>query len=88
LQTLQRAYATHLGYPIEAMEPDADLEGDLGIGSLKHMEILATLVDQFGLHHVFDDSRFALAPTLAELARLIDEVNRGDRVGAERSADA
>lgn len=88
LQTLQRTYATHLGYPIEAMEPDADLEGDLGIGSLKHMEILATLVDQFGLHHAFDDSRFALAPTLAELARLIGEVNGGGRVGAERSADA
>ncbi|GAA2122725.1 acyltransferase domain-containing protein [Streptomyces synnematoformans] len=73
LATLQQVYADRLGYPVEAMDPDADLEGDLGIDSLKRMEVLSTLIDRFGLHHVADDARFALQSTLGGLARLIDE---------------
>ncbi|MFW6690944.1 acyltransferase domain-containing protein [Streptomyces sp. MAR4 CNX-425] len=73
LATLQQVYADRLGYPVEAMDPDADLEGDLGIDSLRRMEVLSTLIDRFGLHHVADDTRFALQSTLGGLARLIDE---------------
>ncbi|WP_407562553.1 acyltransferase domain-containing protein [Streptomyces sp. 184] len=76
LATLQQVYADRLGYPVEAMDPDADLEGDLGIDSLKRMEVLSTLIDRFGLHHVADDTRFALQSTLGGLARLIDETGR------------
>ncbi|NGN70371.1 hypothetical protein G5C51_41625, partial [Streptomyces sp. A7024] len=77
LAALQRIYAERLGYPIEAMDPDADLEGDLGIDSLKRMEILSSLVDRFGLQHVADDTRFALQSTLSGLAELIVETGRG-----------
>ncbi|MEV6105004.1 acyltransferase domain-containing protein [Streptomyces sp. NPDC051940] len=73
--TLQQIYADRLGYPIEAMDPDADLEGDLGVDSLKRMEILGTLTDRFDLHHVVDDTRFALQSNLAGLARLIAETS-------------
>ncbi|AKH85945.1 hypothetical protein AA958_31225 [Streptomyces sp. CNQ-509] len=76
LAALQQVYADRLGYPVEAMDPDADLEGDLGIDSLKRMEVLSTLIDRFGLHHVADDTRFALQSTLGDLARLIDETGR------------
>ncbi|AUH39379.1 acyltransferase domain-containing protein [Streptomyces sp. CMB-StM0423] len=76
LAALQQVYADRLGYPVEAMDPDADLEGDLGIDSLKRMEVLSTLIDRFGLHHVADDTRFALQSTLGGLARLIDETGR------------
>jgi acyl transferase domain-containing protein len=73
LATLQQVYADRLGYPVEAMDPDADLEADLGVDSLKRMEVLSTLIDRFGLHHAADDTRFALQSTLGGLARLIDE---------------
>lgn len=81
LATLQQVYADRLGYPVEAMDPDADLEGDLGIDSLKRMEVLSTLIDRFGLHHVADDTRFALQSTLGGLARLIDETGSTTTTG-------
>ncbi|WBB61548.1 acyltransferase domain-containing protein [Streptomyces sp. WMMC500] len=87
LGTLQQVYADRLGYPVEAMDPDADLEGDLGIDSLKRMEVLSTLIDRFGLHHVADDTRFALQSTLGGLARLIDETGRTTAAGTGVRAD-
>ncbi|WP_225797151.1 acyltransferase domain-containing protein [Streptomyces aculeolatus] len=87
LATLQQVYADRLGYPVEAMDPEADLEGDLGIDSLKRMEVLSTLIDRFGLHHVADDTRFALQSTLGGLARLIDETGRSGGTATAVRAD-
>jgi acyl carrier protein len=41
-----RVIAASTGYPIEALAPDMELEADLGIDSIKRVEILAALADK------------------------------------------
>ncbi|MFI5778756.1 phosphopantetheine-binding protein [Nocardia sp. NPDC051570] len=71
LEQLCALYASTLGYPLEAVTGDADLEADLGIDSLKRSEMLGKVTAQFGLADMADDVRFLVQPTLVELAELI-----------------
>lgn len=71
LTELLELYASSLGYPLEAMTGDADLEADLGIDSLKRAEMLGKVRAHFGLSDALDDGRFLAQPTLAELAELV-----------------
>lgn len=70
LEQLRELYAETLGYPPEAMTPDADLEADLGIDSLKRAEMLAKVTTHFHLEDV-EDGQLASHQTLAELANLV-----------------
>lgn len=70
LEQLRGLYADTLGYPPEAITPDADLEADLGIDSLKRAEMLAKVTVHFRLKDA-DDGRYASHQTLAELAGLV-----------------
>jgi acyl transferase domain-containing protein/NAD(P)H-dependent flavin oxidoreductase YrpB (nitropropane dioxygenase family)/NAD(P)-dependent dehydrogenase (short-subunit alcohol dehydrogenase family) len=49
LEVLVAIVAERTGYPTEMLEPDLDLEADLGIDSIKRIEILGTLSEQLGL---------------------------------------
>lgn len=71
LAELLSLYATSLGYPLEAMSADADLEADLGIDSLKRAEMLGKVRAHFGLSDSTDDGRFLAQSTLGELAELV-----------------
>lgn len=68
---LRELYATTLGYPLEAVEADADLEADLGIDSLKRAEMLGKVGAMFDLPGSVNDGRFLAHTTLAELAGMI-----------------
>ncbi len=70
LEQLRALYADTLGYPPEAITPEADLEADLGIDSLKRAEMLAKVTVHFQLKDA-DDGRYASHQTLAELADLV-----------------
>lgn len=70
LEQLRALYADTLGYPPEAITPEADLEADLGIDSLKRAEMLAKVTVHFQLKDA-DDGRYASHQTLAELAGLV-----------------
>lgn len=70
LEQLRALYAETLGYPPEAITPEADLEADLGIDSLKRAEMLAKVTAHFQLKDA-DDGRYASHQTLAELAGLV-----------------
>jgi acyl transferase domain-containing protein len=70
---LRELYATELGYPFDAVEPDADLEADLGIDSLKRAEMLGKVAAQFSLPESVQDGRFMGHATLAELADMITQ---------------
>lgn len=48
-QRVRALYANSLEYPEEVFEPDAELEADLGIDSVKQTELMARLGDIFGL---------------------------------------
>lgn len=70
LEQLRELYAETLGYPPEAMTPEADLEADLGIDSLKRAEMLAKVTSHFRLEDL-EDGQLASHQTLAELASLV-----------------
>ncbi|MFC8827454.1 acyltransferase domain-containing protein [Streptomyces sp. NPDC057137] len=71
LDELRELYASTLGYPVEVITGDADLEADLGIDSLKRAEMLGKVSAQFGLGEAALGGRFLAQPTLADLADLI-----------------
>lgn len=61
----------HTGYPAEFLEMDADMEGELGIDSIKQAEIMADLREQFGLP-VDDEFQLRDYPTLGHVISYID----------------
>ncbi len=68
---LRELFAGTLGYPVEMVTADADLEADLGIDSLKRVEMLAKVSAQFGLGESIESGRFIAQSTLAEVAELV-----------------
>ena len=58
------------GYPKEMLEPNLDLEADLGIDTVKQMEILSILKDKY--NHMIEDS-FVLSstPTINDVTRYL-----------------
>lgn len=49
IEAIKQVIQEKTGYPIELLEEQADLEADLGIDSVKQVEILEVLAEQFGL---------------------------------------
>lgn len=47
LAAVQALIAEKTGYPVDMLEPDMDLEGELGVDSIKQVEILSSLRDRF-----------------------------------------
>ncbi|WBP86158.1 ACP S-malonyltransferase [Kitasatospora cathayae] len=68
---LRELFAVTLGYPVEMVTADADLEADLGIDSLKRVEMLAKVAERFGLGESIEPGRFIARSTLAEVAELV-----------------
>jgi acyl transferase domain-containing protein len=65
LDELRRIYAKALEYPVDVLTDDAQLEGDLGVDSLKQTSLLARVADRFGLP---DGLRVWELPTLGHIA--------------------
>ncbi|REF00426.1 acyltransferase domain-containing protein [Thermomonospora umbrina] len=72
LEALRTLYAEALGYPVEVVEEEADLEADLGVDSLKQTELLVQAAARFGLPNT-NDLKVSDFPTLAHVA---EEVQR------------
>ncbi|GAA3029388.1 acyltransferase domain-containing protein [Actinokineospora globicatena] len=70
-ERLRVLYATALQYPLEAVDPEADLEAELGVDSLKRAEMLGRVGSEFGLPPSVNDGRFLAHATLAELADMV-----------------
>lgn len=75
LKSLVGIVADRTGYPEEILDPALDLEADLGIDSIKRMDILSALRTMAEGHGavVPAPSRFIGARTLGEIARLVLE---------------
>jgi NAD(P)-dependent dehydrogenase (short-subunit alcohol dehydrogenase family)/acyl carrier protein len=54
LSQVREIFAEVTRYPVEILEPGADLEEDLGIDSVKRAEILTVFMDRFGLPEDFE----------------------------------
>jgi acyl transferase domain-containing protein/NAD(P)-dependent dehydrogenase (short-subunit alcohol dehydrogenase family)/acyl carrier protein len=73
--------AERTGYPVELVDPEASLEADLGIDSIKRVEILGAYLEAFpaALGEGLQTSMEALvsAKTLADISRLTAEIAAG-----------
>ncbi|MBI9085193.1 MAG: acyltransferase domain-containing protein [Desulfobacterales bacterium] len=85
LESIQAIIAEQTGYTVDMLEPDLDLEADLGIDTVKQVEVFGRVSARFGLA-VPEDLRLRDLNTIARLAGYIRE-NTGD-VPAEAPAEA
>jgi acyl transferase domain-containing protein/NAD(P)-dependent dehydrogenase (short-subunit alcohol dehydrogenase family) len=60
------------GYPLEMLELDMDMENDLGIDSIKRVEILAAVEEKVGELPDVDPAEFTGVRTLRDVAGLIE----------------
>ena len=67
----------HTGYPADFVELDQDLEGELGIDTVKQAEIMADIRDRFGLP-VDEDFVLADYPTLNHMIGYIQRMTNGE----------
>lgn len=87
LDDVRRLFADVTRYPLEVIEPDADLENDLGIDSVKLGEVLSVLRERFGLPAAAEedpDGGLAHLRTVSAIAAAIAT----RRAGAALQADA
>ena len=66
----------HTGYPADFIELDQDLEGELGIDTVKQAEIMADIRDKFGLP-IDEDFVLADHPTLNHMIGYIQRMQGG-----------
>ncbi len=66
LEALIATVSERTGYPVEMLDPELDLEADLGIDSIKRIEILGQMRDRLGLGTMTDAAR---SDALEELAK-------------------
>ncbi len=89
--TLLAIVSERTGYPLEMLEMDLDMEADLGIDSIKRIEILGALNEAAGLAGADEDKRDELVEQLASIKTLrgilewIEE--NGDADGQENPDD-
>ncbi len=69
-QNLLRIVAERTGYPEEVLELDMALEADLGIDSIKRVEILGILMEEYPKLKVQDTTQLAALRTLKEIVEL------------------
>src|SRR4029079_13915898 len=69
LEVLTSIVSSRTGYPPDLLDPDLDMEADLGIDSIKRIEILGSLAEKLGLAAA-GAGRSALVEDLAGLKTL------------------
>lgn len=61
------------GYPEDMLEPDMDLEGELGVDSIKQVEILSTLRDRMPELPEIEPEKLVELRTIAAIAAMISQ---------------
>ncbi|MFD6156112.1 acyltransferase domain-containing protein [Nocardia sp. NPDC060256] len=74
---IREIYAEALGYPVDLLEADVDLEADLGIDSIKQIEAFRLARQRFGLPEPPAAVRVTSFSTLTELAELLRRLADG-----------
>jgi acyl carrier protein/NADP-dependent 3-hydroxy acid dehydrogenase YdfG len=79
---LLRIVADKTGYPEDVLQPDMDLEADLGIDSVKRMEILAAASEHLGIMRERGGAQPRAAGTLTGMAEMLHHALAGDAAPA------
>jgi len=72
-QTLLAVVAEKTGYPAEVLELDMQLESDLGIDSIKRVEILSALVERIPALAAVETSQIGGLRTLREILEMVQQ---------------
>ena len=73
-QTLLEITSDKTGYPVEMLEVDMDMEADLGIDSIKRVEILGAMQEFYPNSPKADPEELATKQTIAEIAEYLQQV--------------
>ena len=68
---LRELYAAVLEYPSEVFEEQIDLEAELGVDSVKQMELLSRIQDRYGIPPLPEDFRLSEYNTLGKVTDLV-----------------
>ncbi len=85
VSTVIEVVVNHTGYPADFVELDQDLEGELGIDTVKQAEIMADIRDRFDLP-VDEDFVLADYPTLNHMIGYIQRMTGGGTTSQPSSA--
>ncbi|ASU78674.1 hypothetical protein CDG81_10740 [Actinopolyspora erythraea] len=77
---LRQLFADSVGYPTDVFTEDADLEADLGISSVKQVELLTRVLDQYDVPNPPNNIRMRAYSTLPRLAELLHLLAAGEPV--------
>jgi acyl transferase domain-containing protein/acyl carrier protein/NAD(P)-dependent dehydrogenase (short-subunit alcohol dehydrogenase family) len=72
MQTLLAVVSEKTGYPVDMLEPDMALDSDLGIDSIKRVEILSTIRERLPDAPAIGPEHMGQLRTLAEIAAHLD----------------
>ncbi|MBT2385285.1 acyltransferase domain-containing protein [Streptomyces sp. ISL-11] len=75
IDELTKVYADDLGFPVEMLTPDIDLEADLGVDSLKQIALFERVRQLYGLPELPPQQRLQ-ATTLEQLAGIVEDMRR------------
>ncbi|WP_199547912.1 acyltransferase domain-containing protein [Streptomyces sp. N35] len=79
IEELRALYAEELEYPLDVMAPDADLEADLAVDSVKQIELFSRALDRYGLPQPEAALRVTTYTTLERVAGLLGDIAGGLR---------
>ncbi len=82
VKTVIEVVVKHTGYPADFVELDQDLEGELGIDTVKQAEIMADIRSKFNLP-VDEDFVLADYPTLNHMIEYINHMSEGVKTVAQ-----
>ena len=86
-QTMFQVVSELTGYPVEMLEPDMDIEADLGIDSIKRVEILSAFEEKMpGLPQVSNEIMGELK-TLGQIIDYLTELGRASKPDKDLQAD-
>ena len=84
---LVEVVVNHTGYPADFIEMDQDLEGELGIDTVKQAEIMGEIRERFSLP-VDEDFVLADHPTLNHFTAYIVKMQGGDAAATQAESNA
>ncbi|MFG1795959.1 SDR family NAD(P)-dependent oxidoreductase [Nocardia sp. NPDC049149] len=79
-QALQEVVAEKTGYPVEMVDPTMDLEADLGVDSIKRVQVIGALQERFPHLPNLGPEQLGTLRTLDQIAELLGE---GELNGAD-----
>ena len=86
-QVMLRIMAEKTGYPVESLQMDMDLEADLGIDSIKRVEILSTMQEEIADLPALDPAEMSVLQTMGDISNYLSQQLGGATVSVAPSAE-